>query len=360
MAETTYTYSRANDFPDENVLALDRLKYDVEQAGFSANLLRIEAELNPPSDSVKIVFGTALSTEEQTQLDTVVSTHSGIPMPSSIEEVRIAEQKDEKGLLKFVPEVRSGTELIVATHNFCDPCSWYTESARITGEQLTELDPYTFSGNNTHWIDLYHGKVMHEDRIIVQQPHMYTINVYVDGYQLVHDLYPFDQAGGDYTVNYTDGYVIFKEDMSGKQVFCDYSYARGSEWRFEPYPGKTVIVESAEAQFSSDVVYNDIIEFDAWAYNPYDFPNKVLVGRSSYKHMYNFIDEAQGVYPILPPLGGELGTKNPTYGFPFRYGTSRPLQSSLGLDLRVRLKHNNTFGGERVTSTFYCTVVDDV
>jgi hypothetical protein len=127
---------------------------------------------------------------------------------------------------------------------------------------------------------------------------------------------------------------------------------------FTPIPdtGKRIDVEGAEVQFAKNISFTDFIEFEAWAYNPYDLPNKVCVEKTTYKRMTNFIDEALGCFPVIPAIGGsERGTQNEVFGLPFRYGTMRSLRSSQGVELRVRLKNNTPFGGEHATATFYCT-----
>ena len=130
----------------------------------------------------------------------------------------------------------------------------------------------------------------------------------------------------------------------------------------QPSAGKMLKVENSEVQFSNDLVMNDTITFQLWVYNPYDLPNKVPYGNpTTYKTLRDFLDEAQGVYPQVPAIGGNSrGIQNPHTVFPFPYKTVKPLQSSVGAEIRVTLQHGNAFGGEFATATFYCTVADEV
>jgi len=264
---------------------------------------------------------------------------------------------DEDGNRLQVTEPRQGTELILVTHNFCDPTTWYTESGRVTDEGLSDSgDGLTWESAHPNWIDMTHGKVFDEDSLSTDVAHGYSVVVKVDAVTMTPRA-PFATSGGDYTVDYKLGKITFAADQSGKTVTADYSYATTSNWRLEPLPGTRIDIESAEAQFSLDVGMNSAIMFDIYAYNPMDLPNKVLIAQTAYKKMSNIIDEAQGGYPVIKACGGSIrGLQNDIYGFPFRYGTVRKVLSSYGIELRVHVSDDIPFDGEHATATFYCTV----
>lgn len=273
---------------------------------------------------------------------------------------KVLKIKNDDRLDLFTPEPRTGKELILVTHNFSDPTTWYTESVRVTNETLSNISlGFVWASAHVNWIDMTHGKLFDEDALCIDIDHGYSIEVRVNGV-VKQQREPFATSGGDYTVDYDLGRITFSSAHIGATVTASYSYENGSMWKLIPEDTKRIDIEQAEAQFSKDVILNDSILFDIYVYNPYDLPNKILYNRSSYKKMSNFIDEALGSYPIIPAIGGsERGTSQDIYGFPFRYGTIRKILSSQGTELQVSLKDNKKFDGEYATATFYCTVRDE-
>jgi hypothetical protein len=252
---------------------------------------------------------------------------------------------------------RTGTELILTTHNFCDPTTWYTTSSRVSAETLTDSgDGITFTSSHANWIDMTHGKLWDEDALRADVGHGYAVVVTSDGVAQT-ERSPFAVSGGDYAVNYAAGTVTFASDQSGKSVVASYSRMVNSVFAIAPDEGARIDVERARARFSADVVLNDDVVFEIWAYNPYDLPNKVKIKETSYKTIDNFSDEAEEPAVALPSIGGpKRGSASPMHSLPFRYGTVRSVSSDFGVELRVRLKHDVPFGGSRALATFYCTV----
>ena len=282
-------------------------------------------------------------------------------MPVQVQGALGSVQLNEDFSILMTQEARTGTELIMVTHNFCDTTTWYTSSVRVEDAALTDSgDGLLWNSAHSSWIDLQHGKMFDEDAIAADAPHGYSVVVTVDGLEAVQRA-PFKTTGGDYSVNYADGSITFFSSRAGAAVLATYSYATDSTWIMAPDPGARIDIESVEAQFSADVVLRDTIQFEIWGYNPMDLPNKVPYAMTSYKSLRNFIDEAQGSYPVVPPIGGDQGRgiSQAVYGFPFRYGTIRKMPSSYGLELRVRLVEDLAFEGEHATATFYCTVREE-
>jgi hypothetical protein len=203
-----------------------------------------------------------------------------------------------------------------------------------------------------YWIDLTHGRFYRVDLVAAA----YKPEVYVDGYQAVERA-PFADSGGDFTIDYRTGTVVFFTNQAGKVVTADYSWENGSLFIVAPTIGKKLWVERTEVQFSSDVVINDSTSFQAWAYNPYDLPNKVPVtSKTTYKTARDYVDEANGVYPAVSAFGGlDRGLANSHVVFPYNYLQIKELKSSQGVEIRVWLEDNTPFDGEFGTVTFYCT-----
>lgn len=257
-----------------------------------------------------------------------------------------------------IPEPRQGSSAVIVTHNWCDRCTWYGDSVRVTGETLIDSgDGLTFNSAHQHWIDLIHGRMYAEDK--VNAP--YLPKIYVEGVEMTERT-PWADSGGDYQIDYEAGKVTFFSSQTGKTITADYSYENGSTFYIRPESGKKLQIEKSEVQFSQDVNMTDTINFQAWAYNPADPPNKVPAQAATvYKHIRDFVDEAEGVYPTVPALGGSSGRglTQQHIVFPFNYKTVKQLYSSIGLEIRIWLSGHQAFGGEFATASFYCVSEDE-
>ena len=263
--------------------------------------------------------------------------------------------KNPDGSAIVTPEPRCGSSLVVVTHNWCDPTTWYTGSNRIEGETLSDSgDGRTFNSANQHWIDLSHGKVYRED--MLSAPYLPVVKV--DGVQKTERA-PWAVSGGDFQIDYVAGTVTFFEAQTGV-VTTDYSAAASSLFVIAPTAGKRLWVEYSEVQFSRDIDIKSHTHFQPWAYNPADPPNKIAAAAATtYKTLDNYIEEANGCYPSIPPMGATRGFQQYRETFPFKYATIKELLSSYGLEIRVWLEGDVPYGGEYGTATFYCTSRDE-
>lgn len=255
---------------------------------------------------------------------------------------------------KFAVLPPEGNEVIVISHNWCDKCTWYEESVKVTNETLQDSgDGLTFISQNDYWIDLNHGRLSKEDFI----KSGYLPEVKVDGVKKI-ERPAFSDSGGDFEIDYKNGTVTFFEAQTGT-VSVTYHYAQGSRFTIAPNNGKILRMERAEVQFSKNIDMNDSVCFEIWAYNPSDPPNKIMVSPADvFKTVRDFIDDATGCYPEIPAFGGtKRGLSYPHVVLPFNYRTVRDLKSSQGLEVRIRLENNVPFDGEFATITFYCTEI---
>lgn len=274
--------------------------------------------------------------------------------------------------LKVSPVGREGSEIVWATHNFCDKTSWYSSSERKTNVLLTSSDNITFYVPNSTkpWVDMYTGKVLHEDNIRDAYGGNLDVIITVDGVtKTMNDCLEqgCENCVGDYTVNFYSGSITFNGQITGS-VYASFSEPADAWWILKPTPGSKLSVEGAEMQFSGDVDLKDNIVMEIrgfvqvfapqyWQGNGGPLPTnyKVTLGQYQYKSLSEFVDETQGAYPYVPQIGGQTrGLKSPMYGMPFAYKTIRELYDSYGMEIRVGLKHNHEFGGSRATATFYC------
>ncbi len=114
MAETPYTYSKQNDFPNQavNIAALDA---EIE-ADAAINIALVGTEVH--LDDVTITFVDALPPAEETALNAVVAAHSGLPLvDSAIRVQNLSEQTTADGNGTW-------TEALLLTPNPLQGGSW--------------------------------------------------------------------------------------------------------------------------------------------------------------------------------------------------------------------------------------------
>lgn len=246
---------------------------------------------------------------------------------------------DELGIPSVVAQKPTGTSLSISSHNFCDPCTWFGQSVRVTDETLTLESGTTYSSLHNYWIDLDHGRHYGEDQI----KSSYLPVIKIDDVTVTTG----------FTINFEQGQVTFDSAPSGT-VTASYSYATGSRYTLQPPPGHQYTLEHTEVNFSVPTNITSQIVFEIWAYNPYDLPNKVKVHGFKYKSAKDFVctsNLGQGVISAFGELTQDIIV------LPYNYGCSSALLSSQGVEVRVYL-HDDTplADGELGVVTFYVKV----
>ena len=239
--------------------------------------------------------------------------------------------RDELQIMK--PEGSSAT---MVSHDFTDKCTWYQGSIAVTGETLTDSgDNLTFNSTNDYWIDVTHGRVYQEDDISAP----YLVKVYVND---------VEQTSG-YTVDYESGDVTF-DAVKTDPVKADYNYAGSATFTLAPDAGTVLTLEHAEVQFTKDCALNSPLNFEIWAYNPYDLPNKVPIKVLKYKSMKDIINAGNLGTGSIPAIGN---LTQEVLVFPFNYITVIHLKDSQGLELRITSDNDDVLTGEWGTVTMY-------
>lgn len=258
------------------------------------------------------------------------------------------------------------------THDWTDPTTWYEQSVRVTNEVATDSgDHLTYNLAHVNVIDSYHGKLYQEDWL--KSAAGATLRVAVT----VNDVAKTEQdphfgTGGDFTVNYALGKIVFLSALAAEDVVkVTYSYATNSRFTIKPDAGKTLMIDFAEVQFSADVQLTDTIKFQPYGYvdvfapqylqangGPYAPGTLIPLGNPLiYKSMTDFQAEATRAYPTYPALGGNgwRGTPLPVVVLDWDYVSATVLRSDYGMEIRVFLEHDTPFNGWYGTATFYCT-----
>ncbi len=300
----------------------------------------------------------------------------------------MAWRKTPEGKLAISSGPAEGDGPTFFSPDWTDPTTWYHNSTRVEDETPTTSDNITYQLLNwdatRHLVDTYHGKISGEDDLDDGHDGNYRVEVKVNGVdQTEQD--PHVGSGGNYTVDYNAGQIIFETQLQGSDaVLVTYFYVdrsngdgSASEWVLAPDPGKTLKITKAEVQFSKDIQLNDSILFQAFGLvevfaphlldtatppGPYPAGTKIPIRTQKYKTMRDFYNDANGTYPELPALGGNgwRGMQQPTNTFPWVYQTVTDLHVAHGMEIRISLEHDTPFGGEFATATFYCISDDEV
>lgn len=265
-----------------------------------------------------------------------------------------------KTTVKSIPKVAvyepEGFFKSFVTHNLCDKTTWFQQSTEVTGETLTQVTPplgliYSFANQNV--IDLEHGKITGEtDYSLDFSTGQYTetlrdqyrVRIYDNGVEL----------SSGYAVDYAAGTVSFTSLPTGP-VTADYHYAGSSKYVLAAPAGKVLQIRHVEIQFTKNLTFVPIVQ-DIRVYNPNDLPNKMTVEYIAFQNEWDVINignQGKGEIPQYGALGHDVLV------FPFAYGRTIDLASSVGSEIALSLKDDVAMGGDWATITFYTTQVDE-
>lgn len=352
--ETTYTYSISQDFPNKMVNP-DMLVTQIQDSTITISLYT----LTTVDDACNITFRDVLSSTDKTTLDQIVATHTGAPTPSN--------SLDSSGRLIVVPQKNTAARKTIVSHDFTDPTTWYQTSEYITNETLQNYGDnlkYTFA--NQYIIDTYHGLITREDYLKDADGYSYRVEVFVDGVQKAEQD-PHLGYGGDYIINYKDGYLTFNFTIpDGYMVTANYHKMINSLFTIKPDSGKQLQIYNCEIQFGTDCVLTDscvfcpygLVDIFAPSYIP-TIPSGTLIQIDTptvYKAFSDFQNDASKAYPIYPAIGGNnwRAQIQPMVIMSWDYVSSTPLRADYGMEVRLQLQHDIPFEGWYATATFYC------
>ena len=367
MAETTYKYYILTDFPNAAVDPA-RLKQEIQSSSITIALDGISTALD---GYCNIVFKTAIN-EEKGVLDSLVGAHSGDPLTPELETVKLDVKQTNDSKLRVAIEKSDSFRKTFFTHNWCDRTTWYPESVRVDNETPTSDGYYTtYSLANQYIIDMYHGKVTHEDRLLDSDGYSYRVAVTVDGY-VKAEQDPHYGTGGDFVVDYEAGTITFSSALTAQSdVRVTYHYATSSNFSIKPSPGKSLLIDRVEVQFSKDVQLNDTSQYIfsgyAAAFAPQYVPplsptSLVEISTLNYKTFQDYLNDCTGSYPNYSAMGGSgwRGTQTESVILVWDYISATTLFSSAGMQVDIKLEHETPFGGSWSAVTFYCIEEDEV
>lgn len=383
MAETSYTYSISTDFPGGAVNPA-KLKDEItaSNSGITIQVERIDTS----GDTLTLVMKDALPAAQKTLLDGdttapaggLIASHDN-SKTSDATPVSLTEKKTADDRIRVAIEKSEGSRLTVVSHDWADKTTWAQGSLRVVDEIATDSgDHLTYNLAHQNVIDTYHGKLFDEDNLRDSAGNSYRVSV------LVNDVTKTEQdphvgSGGDYTVDYAAGKVIFNAALAPTDVVkVTYYYAASSKIKVIPSAGKRIHIEGVDVQFSTDVVLNDTAVFEMVGavevfapqlvndVNPdyaTSFPTgtKIPLATTRYKTMRDFQNECDRSYPSYPAIGGSgwRGLQVSTQVFHWEYVRSVIIESAKGMELHIYLEHDSVFTGEYATSTLYCVSEDE-
>lgn len=396
-------------------VSLDRLLQEIRS---DINIVIAVDEAATNTFGTQLTIGFKADMADWSFVDSIVTNHSGEPLPINvIPEININNfPTGSNGGLKTEVKKPADPAAIVATHDFTDPCTWYSNSLYIEDESLTDLGAGTvWQAQNDFIIDLNHARMPNEndfvtayanpvvtvnDVLMVEKQDTYAQGIYqgvtytsrrrgklgeltltFDGIRSIRqilrewnrdeptrytpishnaiDATVIPSAGsvnliaGDYELLADNGTILFNESKAGQNVKMSYRYATDATLYLIPAEGKAIEIIKAEVNFSKDCKMKSPINFEVWAYNPADLPNKVCVQKETYKSMKDFISTGnlgQGEIPAVDTL------EVPTIVFPFDYTNLKEMSSAYGVELRITVDDNIPVEGTFATGTFYISI----
>lgn len=344
MAATKYTFSIESSFPNHKV-STGRLLSEIRSSSIVVAVDRIDTS----GDECDIWFRDELDSTGIAELNTLIVSHSGEPLPDEPSKVLIAGSTTTLPIQALPP---SGMKSNQISQNWCDPTTWWYSSVRVSSEEATTEDPERKIWSVAHkpMIDVFHGKITGE-RVLEGHRVSVTVN---GGQKAEQD--PHYGTGGDFVVDYASGTITFTSSIpEGSAPVVSYNYENGSTWVISPGPGETWLLKGAESQFSDDVEMLDTMVYEIWAYGP-NPPEKAMACMPDfYNCIQDFINDSNKAYPAVPALGGSgwRGSKRPVTVFAWDFQTTTDIRSDWGMELRVRLEHDTPYKGTFATGTFY-------
>jgi len=286
-----------------------------------------------------------------------------------------------------------GIGMIVCSHDFARPESWYGNSVEVVEEELTNpsQDGITWRSEYKWWIDLMHGYVPREGNINTDYAIKVEVNINDAGW--VKKL-----EGHDFLADYKHGEILtaFLNPYLSDSAYRDpqnqppklgmgalnpvqdklratYHHANGagaSTWIMAPTPGKIRRIIKTEVNHTNDVMIHSAVIFCPFLTNPAD-PDGPKVPympeMAVYKGGQCFVSEGNLGTGVIPPFGGgaervgftKRGLRHDTSVKPFDYVYAKGLASSVGMELRVWILNDVPVDGEYANVTCYCSEEDD-
>jgi hypothetical protein len=265
-------------------------------------------------------------------------------------------------------------KLTKISHNFCNVTTWYSTAERVVNEVATD------SGDHQHYalahtpVDAYHGKITFEDLLRDKDGNSYRVTILVNGVAKV-ERDPHYGAGGDFEIDYANKTVAFFTALDVADVVSvTYHKIGNSIYKFGAVPGKKLIIDHVEVQFSDDCELKDTFIFQAHGpvdifapqlmLPPYNLPSGTMIPLGDplvYKTFLDLLADSNNSYPLYPAFGGQgwRALPRPSYLFTWTYEVgSTVLNGNYGMEIWVWMEHHQPCGGAFGIASIYATSED--
>jgi hypothetical protein len=288
------------------------------------------------------------------------------------QDVKLINKVTSDNILRVALDKADTNRQTFITHNWADKTTWYTSAVRVVDEVATNSgDNQQYTLANPCVIDTYHGKITQEDFLADSDGYSYRVAVKVNDVAKTEQD-PHYGTGGDYTVDYVDGYIDFLSALNpADEVKVTYHYATNSKFYVRPRPGKMVKIDVVEIQFSEDIGITDTVSHQAYgnveAFAPQLSPSPYPAGTpipldnpTKFKTLQDYMNDAIKSYPKYPALSASTwrGITSPSIVMDWDYRAAIVLHDTMGMYIEVSLDHDEPFTGTYATATFYCKEED--
>jgi len=243
------------------------------------------------------------------------------------------------------------------TSDFCKKETWWQDSARVTGETLTDSGDHTTytPATSRHWVDVMHGKVFRERELRED----YAPVVKVDNVAKTEN--PAGRTTGDYSVNYATGAVTFNSALVGTEVVkADYSYVRTSLFKAQTPEGYVWTSNTVKVIYSKNVGMRDSVLFQLWGDVGYGM--MPISTPEVYQTLDDLKKDASRIEwedAIESGGGGDYDSwRMPTQPRVFLYydytdRAANALQGVYKMEIRCWLENDTPFAGEMGCASFF-------
>lgn len=281
--------------------------------------------------------------------------------------------RSSDGLIRNSSEKNRQTKTTIYSPNWTDPTTWYSSSVYVENETVTDSgDHINYELSHVNIIDCSHAKITNEDYLKDSLGRSFNPKIYVNSV-LKTEQDPHYGTGGDFTINYHTGVITFTSTLLETDVVtATYFYATTSLFVIKPNENETISIDTVEVQFSEDIVITDSITFDIFGLVDVFAPElvtqnivpsgtKISLGHKiTYKSIMDYMNDSLRSYTSYPAIGGNSwrGSTQKILVLDWDYIAAIVLHGSSGMELRIKLDHEQPFGGTYGTATFYCIIGD--
>ena len=300
------------------------------------------------------------STLQECEADAIAALSHLVELPRDLGRPQLVARKGTHSETKFY------------THDWANPESWYMGSVRAvdlvpswnSGEGRYEIP----MGGNLAIVNTQGGWLLNEDLLLDGDGESYRVDVRETGDPDVQkaEQDKHDASGGDYTVDYANGYITpvvanWNPDGAAIKVTCH--RALSSCFCVRPATGKALSLTGAEVFHADGLVVTDAISFQAYGLvevfapwltpSPYPAGTKIpLPTPLVYKTYDNFLQDCDRWTTGVPDVGGGWrGITGNRTALEYDYREVRRLLSSAGMEIRLELVHGVPLTCDRAYAT---------